>query len=84
MSGSTPRPRRRRGPGTSGFTSIASLGEDAESSSGSGGVSICASRRARRAPPEKPELVLKTAESSVDECVAQTLSYLEKRGILSN
>ena len=35
-------------------------------------------------PPEKPEIVLKTAESSVDECVAQVLDYLSKKGILGD
>ncbi len=32
--------------------------------------------------PEKPDLVLKTAESTVDECVDQVLAYLTKRGVL--
>jgi len=34
--------------------------------------------------PEKPELVLKSAESSIDECVEQVLDYLVSRGILSD
>ncbi len=34
-------------------------------------------------PPEKPELVLKTAESSVEQCVEQVLAYLESKGILA-
>ena len=34
--------------------------------------------------PEKPELVLKTAESSVDECVAQVIEYLSDRGLLGS
>jgi len=33
--------------------------------------------------PEKPELVLKTAEFSVDESVEQVLALLEKRGVLA-
>ena len=34
-------------------------------------------------PPEKPELVLKTAECSVEECVEQLIAYLEAKGILA-
>ena len=33
--------------------------------------------------PERPELVLKTAESSVEECVEQLIAYLEAKGILA-
>ncbi len=33
--------------------------------------------------PERPELVLKTAESSVEECVEQVIAYLEAKGILA-
>ena len=33
--------------------------------------------------PAAPELVLKTAESSLDECVEQVLACLEQRGLLS-
>ena len=33
--------------------------------------------------PAAPELVLKTAESSLDECVEQVLACLEQRGVLS-
>ena len=32
--------------------------------------------------PANPELVLKTAESSVDDCVAQVMEYLSKTGVL--
>ena len=32
--------------------------------------------------PANPELVLKTAESSVDDCVAQIMEYLSKTGVL--
>ena len=32
--------------------------------------------------PEAPELVLKTGESSVDECVAQVIDSLTQRGLL--
>jgi len=32
--------------------------------------------------PEKPELVLKTAESSVDECVEQVISHLTDAGVI--
>jgi adenylylsulfate kinase len=33
-------------------------------------------------PPEAPELTLNTAESSVEECVAQLLEYLKENGYL--
>ena len=33
--------------------------------------------------PENPEIVLKSGEKSVDECVAQLLSYLRDGGYLS-
>ena len=33
--------------------------------------------------PENPELVLKTAESTVEQCVEQVLAYLESKGILA-
>jgi adenylylsulfate kinase len=32
--------------------------------------------------PEKPELVVKTAEHSIDECVEQVLACLQERGVL--
>ncbi|MBN2563747.1 MAG: adenylyl-sulfate kinase [Phycisphaerae bacterium] len=34
-------------------------------------------------PPEKPEVVLKTAEMKLEECVAQLAELLQKRGILA-
>ena len=33
-------------------------------------------------PPLRPEIVLRTAESSVEECVARVLTYLESNGYL--
>ena len=33
--------------------------------------------------PENPELVLKTAESTVEQCVERVLAYLESKGILA-
>lgn len=33
-------------------------------------------------PPEKPEIVLKTADRKLEECVAELAAYLEKQGIL--
>ena len=33
--------------------------------------------------PEKPELVLKTADNTLEECVAQVLDDLGKRGVIS-